>query len=218
MNILFDLDGTLTDSSDGITRCIQHALTELGHPAPPKEELFACIGPPLIHSFLNRLGVKEEKDALRAVAIYRERYTRIGCFENRLYPNIEEILEELKSAGHQLFVATAKPQPQVAPILDHFQIISFFSGIYGAHPDGRHTDKTELIASIIEREQIDPKNTVMIGDREYDMLGARNNRVGAIGANYGYGSAQELKKSGAQYLVENAGDIPACIAGLNLPL
>lgn len=202
MNILFDLDGTLTDSSEGITRSIQYALQELGRPVPPTEELYPCIGPPLMASFLDRLGVEDELEAEKAVALYRKRYVKKGHIENKVYDQMFPTLEELKKQGHTLFVATAKPHVQAVPILDHFDLSSYFKTIYGSELDGRNQEKTDLIATILKEENLSPEDTIMVGDREYDMRGARNNDVLPIGVSYGFGSVEELEESGAAYVAQ----------------
>lgn len=202
MNILFDLDGTLTDSSLGITRCIQHALKELGRPVPPMEELYSCIGPPLITSFLGQLGISDQEEAQRAVEIYRTRYLSKGKLENRVYDGILETLHLLEKK-HTLFVATAKPHIQALPILDHFKLSPHFTNMYGSELNGRNSEKTELIATIIREEGLDPEETVMIGDRRYDMIGACNNKVIPIGVSYGFGSVEELRSAGAQHIVDS---------------
>lgn len=214
MNILFDLDGTLTDSALGITRCIQHALKELGRPIPPMEDLYSCIGPPLITSFLGVLGVSDEAEAQRGVELYRTRYLSKGKFENRVYDGIMETLHILQQR-HTLFVATAKPHIQALPILDHFKLSPHFTNMYGSELNGRNSEKTELIATIIKKEGLDPEDTVMIGDRQYDMIGASNNKVTAIGVSYGFGSIEELRNAGALHIVDSPQAIPDLIESLS---
>lgn len=207
MNILFDLDGTLTDSRDGITKSIAHALTAMGQPAPSLSDLIPCIGPPLFESFQQRLGIRDSCDAEKAVQIYRERYTTIGYLENELFPDIARVLKNLHEAGHKLFVATAKPHPQVQPILEHFDILKYFVNFYGVSPDQHSSGKTELIAKILHVEMLDATESFMIGDRKYDISGAINNKLTTIGAVYGYGDEAELVEAGAHYYAKAPTDI-----------
>ncbi len=215
MNILFDLDGTLTDSSEGITKSIQYALQELGKPVPSREKLLLCIGPPLLTSFLGKLGMKTETEAKKAVSLYRKRYAKKkGHIENRVYDNIFATLDDLKQQGHSLFVATAKPQVQARPILQHLQLAPYFKKIYGSELDGKNQQKTDLIATILRKENLPANNTIMVGDREYDMRGARNNKVLPIGVSYGFGSINELKASGAAYLAQEPLQIASIVRSI----
>jgi len=197
-SICFDLDGTLTDPKQGITRSIIHALTELGHTAPKADDLEWCIGPPLHDSFEKLLGSKEDADL--AITKYRERYSEIGALENEVYEGIRPLLGQLKDAGHSLFVATSKAEIFAHKILDHFQLSDFFDTIYGSELNGVRSDKTELLAHIIKKEDLDPAQTIMIGDRKFDIIGALNNHMLPIGVTYGYGSPSELKTAGAAHL------------------
>lgn len=212
MNILFDLDGTLTDSRDGITKSIAHALTTMGLPTPPISDLLPCIGPPLFESFQQRLGVPDADDAEKAVQIYRDRYTTVGFLENQLFPQIATVLKDLFEAGHKLFVATAKPHPQVGPILEHFDILKYFVSFYGVDPKLHTSGKTKLIAKILHQENLDPATTFMIGDRKYDVTGARDNKLTTIGALYGYGNEAELVEAGAHFFVKAPMDILDIVA------
>ena len=203
MNILFDLDGTLTDSSEGITRSIQYALQELGRPVPAKEDLYPCIGPPLLASFLDRLGIETETEAEQAVTLYRKRYVKKGHIESKVYDNIFATLDELKQQGHTLFVATAKPYVQAVPILEHLKLASYFEKIYGSELNGRNQEKTDPIAAILKEQNLPPERTIMVGDRKYDMRGARKNKVLPIGVSYGFGSVEELQESGAAFVAKD---------------
>lgn len=214
MNILFDLDGTLTDSSEGITNSIKYALEKLGYEIPAHDVLLSCIGPPLVTSFETKLGVNKEADLQLAVGFYRERYISVGFKENKLYPGILQCLQDLNDLGHNLFVATAKPQNQVQPILDYFDITKYFIAFHGVDPNSAHSDKTGLIAKILREEGLDNSKTAMIGDRKFDILGAVNNDVIAIGAGYGYGSEEELKAAGSDYIVGSADEIKDLILSI----
>ena len=201
-NVLFDLDGTLTDSSLGITRCVQYALEKLNRPVPEAEELLFCIGPPLIESFATLLDGEPATLAKEAVALYRERFDRIGKFENRVYAEIPEALDSLVEQGFSLFLATSKPEIFARQILDHFELSIFFNGVYGSRLDGSLCDKGQLIGHVMQQEQLPKEATVMVGDRRHDMIGARTCDIGRIGVTYGFGSETELREAGADYLVD----------------
>jgi len=197
MNFLFDLDGTLTDPYQGITRCISHALLALGRPAPPQMDLRWCIGPPLKNSFARLLASDDDKLAEEAVAIYRERFGSVGLFENEVYGGIPEALTALQEVGHILYVATSKPTVYAKQIVEHFDLQRYFRAIHGSELDGTRSDKTNLISHILQSEGIASSETLMIGDRKHDMIGAKANGVCGIGVLWGYGTQDELEASGA---------------------
>lgn len=197
MNLLFDLDGTLTDPFPGITKCISHALNKLDMQSPPKETLRWCIGPPLKNSFAKLLGSEDDTLAEKAIVFYRERFGTVGLFENEVYEGIPEVLEGLQENGHMLYVATSKPAVYAARIIDHFGLHRYFKAIYGSELDGTRSDKTSLICHILESESITSSETVMIGDRKHDIIGAKENGVRGIGVLWGYGTKEELETSGA---------------------
>jgi len=196
MHLLFDLDGTLTDPFPGITNCIQHALACLGRPTPSAESLRWCIGPPLKDSLITILGPLHGHLADEALTRYRERFGSIGLYENDVYPDIEPILGELRRFGHSLSVATSKPSVFAERIIQHFGLSEYFDRIDGSELDGTRSDKAALIDHILKRDAINPNNVVMIGDREHDMLGARQNGVAGLGVLWGYGSREELEVAG----------------------
>lgn len=206
--VLFDLDGTLTDPKPGITRCIQYALSELGYPPPDVEDLCWCIGPPLQQSFAALLQTSDSVMIQRAVSFYRERYSSIGLFENTLYHGIPAILQSIRLIGCQTFVATSKPYVYANRIINHFSLSSLFDRVYGSELDGTRSMKGDLIQYILETEQITPANTVMIGDRKHDMIGATQNQVCAIGVTYGYGDREELTNHGASAIANTPDEIP----------
>lgn len=198
--LLFDLDGTLTDPKEGITKCIAHALTRMGRTPPALDELAFAIGPPLRPTF-GRLLETEDRDHIEAaLAAYRERFATVGLFENALYANIRESLQAAHDAGHRMFLATSKPHVYATRILDHFGIAPLFSGVYGSELDGRHDDKGELIAHLLASERLDAANCRMFGDRLHDVIGARKNGIETVGVTWGYGSRQELLEAGAAAL------------------
>ncbi len=203
MNLLFDLDGTLTDPYQGITKCIVHALTALGTPAPPREELRWCIGPSLRNSFATLLGSDDVDLVEKALSIYRERFGSVGLFENEVYDGIPDALASLQTAGHTLYVATSKPGVYAARIVDHFDLGRFFKKVYGCELDGTRGDKESLISYILQKESIDPAEATMIGDRKYDIDGAKANGVRAFGVLWGYGSQSELKGAGPQDFIHH---------------
>jgi phosphoglycolate phosphatase len=213
MNLLFDLDGTLTDSRPGIVACIQHALQRSGIPVPSDQELQRCIGPPLIHSFARLLAAQVDAPSVaQAIAAYRERFTAVGMFENAVYEHIPGVLDELASRGARLYVATSKPRIYAERILEHFGLAERFVAIFGSELDGRLGDKAELIAHALNTADLDPAASVMIGDREHDMLGAVRNEVYPVGVLWGYGSEEELRSAGAKRLLVAPTEIPKLLA------
>ena len=208
--IYFDLDGTLTDPKPGITRSIQYALQRLDHPTIPSEdELTWCIGPPLRSSFVKMLG---DHSADRAVTLYRERFSDIGLYENRVYDGIGEVLATLRTSGHRLFVATSKAHVYADRIIDHFGLRDHFEHVFGAELDGTRADKSHLLAHALKQAAVDPSKTLMIGDRSHDMVGAKNNGMQRIGVLYGYGSRDELLESGAQHVCATPAAILRCVS------
>lgn len=213
MHILFDLDGTLTDPFPGITKSIQHALASLEVAPPPAENLGWCIGPPLKKSFATLLGPEKEHLAEEALGKYRERFGTIGLFENAVYAGIVETLEALQQSGHVIRVATSKPTVFARRIVDHFGLSKYFHTVDGSELDGTRTEKTELIAYILEREAIRPEEAVMIGDREYDMKGASHNGVRGLGVLWGYGTREELHAAGASACVVEPAELLGLVEG-----
>ncbi len=203
--LLIDLDGTLSDPADGITLCLQYALEKLGRTPPAREKLLRFIGPPLLDNMLELLG--EEKLAQKGVELDRARFSTKGLFENRVYPGIPETLSALRQRGHELYVATSKPQVFAERVLDHFGLRDSFAGVYGPELDGTRNHKPELIAYALEREALDPAETWMIGDRLHDIRGARANGLRSIGVLWGFGSREELLDAGATALVAQPEEI-----------
>ena len=195
VNVLLDLDGTLTDPALGITNCIAYALTGLGVAAPPSQELHFAIGPPLRGSFATLLATDDAQLIERAMVLYRERFADTGLFENTLYDGVPEVLAALKAQNHRLILATAKPHVYARRILDYFGILAPFDAIYGSELDGTRQHKGDLLAHLISRENIDPQTAVMVGDRHHDIDAAHANGCLAIGVTYGYGSAEELAQA-----------------------
>ncbi len=196
--IYFDLDGTLTDPKLGITRSIQYALGKLDRAVPPEDELTWCIGPPLRASLKKLLGADDLAD--KALSFYRERFAGIGIFENEIYPGIEDTLSVLAKSGRRLFVATSKPWVYAERIIDHFKLTVYFERVFGSELDGSRSDKTGLLDYALQAARVDPLQAIMIGDRSYDMIGARNNGMTAVGVLYGYGGMEELVDAGAHHV------------------
>ncbi|OOG51035.1 HAD hydrolase-like protein [Rhodanobacter sp. C01] len=209
MLCLFDLDGTLIDSEHGIIACVKHALAKLDVPAPPQEELRGWIGPPLRHSFAPLL----DHDPVRveaAVEHYHERFHTDGWREHDIYPGIESLIERLLGAGHRLAVVTSKPQRHAAPIIAHLPFGDAFLRLYGPDPGSAHSEKASMIAAALADFGASPGDTVMIGDRRFDIEGAVANRVRGIGVLWGFGSRSELEQAGASAIATT----PDELAGL----
>ena len=203
MNLLFDLDGTLTDPLTGITNCIEYALDKLGKQLPSGKNLRWCIGPPLRESFAKLLATEDKALIEKAVTLYRERFGSVGLYENQVYGGIADVLASLQNYGHTLYVATSKPTIYAQRIIAHFALQHYFKCIYGSELDGTRGDKTSLIVHILQTELLSPAEAVMIGDREHDMIGAKENGVSGFGVLWGYGTRDELERSGAQAVFKN---------------
>ena len=193
-SILFDLDGTLTDSGEGIINCAALALERLGLPVPSREAMRVFVGPPLHDTFL-QFGVPEDQ-VDEAIRIYRSRYVPIGKFENVPYPGIRELLERLRSQGHRLYVATSKPEEMAVEVLEHFDLARFFEHICGASLDRSRSTKDAVISYLLQLHGADGQ-MVMVGDTVFDVLGAAAHSIPTIGVAWGYGSVEEMKKAGA---------------------
>lgn len=192
--ILFDLDGTLTDSGEGIMKCAVFALSHYGIEAPSEKELRTFVGPPLSESFA-RFGVPQDK-LEEAIRIYRSRYIPIGKFENHPYPGIRELLEKLKADGHKLFVATSKPEAMSIEILEHFGLAPYFEKICGAATDLSRNSKEAVIAYLLDACGT-AENVIMVGDTAYDVIGARAHGIPTIGVSWGYGLVADMENAGA---------------------
>ncbi len=204
--LLFDLDGTITDSETGITRCVAYALNCFGIQVNDLRELSPFIGPPLLDSFKDFYNFTDEQ-ATVAVAKYRERYADKGILENELYPGIEELLADAQKNGKTVILATSKPEIFAKRILDHFGLSDYFSFVAGSGLDGSLHTKTDVINYILQSNQItNLESVVMIGDRKHDIIGAKNVGIDSIGVLYGFGDYKELSDAGADHIAEN---IPA---------
>ena len=206
--ILFDLDGTLTDSAEGIINCVLYSLERYGIQEDDREKLKAFVGPPLVDSYRNYYHVTEE-EARKLTEYYRERFSVTGWKENRVYEGIPEVLDALKKAGKHLILATSKPEVYTRKIMELFGLSQYFEVICGATLDGRIVQKGQVIAYAISQIGAEHKaEMVMVGDREHDVYGAAEHGIPCIGVLYGYGSREELVSAGATMLCETVSELP----------
>ena len=209
--ILFDLDGTLTDPKEGITKSVQHALAHFGIAVDDLDSLIPFIGPPLTDSFEMFYGFTHEQ-ALEGVRVYREYFTQRGWRENQEYAGVREMLRALKTAGFSLSVATSKPEVFALRILDYFHLTDYFDVVGGADLDGTRIRKADVIRYTLGRAGVSQsgqalEQVAMVGDREHDILGAKAVGIESVGVLYGYGSREELEAAGADALAEQPGDL-----------
>jgi len=204
--IIFDLDGTLTDSGEGIINCAALALRHFGLPVPDRQTMGAFVGPPLRQTFV-KFGVPEEK-AEEAVAVYRSRYTTVGKYENTPYEGIRQVLEELQRRGYLLYVATAKPEEMAIDILHKFDLARFFAKICGASMDASRDSKALILTYLLSQLPAEAKKgPVMVGDTAFDVIGAAAHGIPTVGVRWGYGSAEELEAAGAVCILEKPCDL-----------
>lgn len=219
--LLFDLDGTLTDPKEGITKSVQYALADQGIYEEDLDKLEPFIGPPLKESFKEFYQMDEEH-ALQAVAKYRERFTTIGIFENELLPGIPGLLATLKEHGAKVAIASSKPTVLVERILEHFAIADYFDVVVGSELDGRRSKKEEVVeealAQLLPKELLESKDVqrrkaqiAMIGDRKFDIEGAIAHHLTGVGVRFGYAAAGELEAAGADYIVATVAELMACL-------
>jgi phosphoglycolate phosphatase len=212
-NVLFDLDGTLTDPVEGITRCICHALERMSVAPPRRAELLPHIGPPLRDTFSLILCTTDKPTIEAAVRFYRERFSETGMFENVVYDGVPEMLAQIRASRKRLFLATSKMRAFTLRILEHFALSGYFDGVYGSEPDGTRGEKADLIRHILASEGLRPGETLMVGDRKYDVAGAKENALLAAGVTYGYGSAEELTEAGADFLCHSPAEVAELLLG-----
>ena len=192
--IFFDLDGTLTDSGEGIMNCAELALRHFGIPVPSRNQMRVFVGPPLDQTFI-KFGVPADKTD-EAIEVFRSRYRTVGKFENFPYPGIREALQTLKAQGHRLFVATSKPEVLANEVLGHFELTDFFEQIAGATLDGSRSHKADVITYLLGLTG-DVGQTVMVGDTAFDVTGAAAHGIPTIGVSWGYGEVADMEKAGA---------------------
>lgn len=201
-NIIFDLDGTLTDPKIGITKSVAYALKSYGIEVSDLDTLCSFIGPPLIHSFKKYYGF-EDADCLKLVDTYREYFSVTGKFENEVYDGIPELLEYLTQNGYRLFVATGKPEVFAIEILKHFSLDKYFERIRGIDLSEEHISKADVIGRVLDEFSLDTNETVMVGDRCFDVDGALEKNIECIGITYGYGDREELEKADAKFIFDS---------------
>ncbi len=194
--VLFDLDGTLTDSAPGIINSLCYTLEKMGEPIPDEETLGRFIGPPMRDALAEILHFTPER-CEKGVTFYRERYSETGLFENRVYPGIPELLGALQAGGMRLCVATSKPEAYTVRILERFGLDRYFNAVAGSSLDGSRERKADVIRYLLAGHGIRPEEAVMVGDRAYDVIGAKENGIPTLGVLFGYGSEQELLDAGA---------------------
>ncbi len=205
--LLFDLDGTLTDSGAGIINSVLYALKKFDIEVEDRTQLYAFIGPPLAESFQKFYHFSQEQ-AFQAVGYYREYFSEKGIFENMVITGIDTLLDKLSYSGKKLVVATSKPEAYTIKILEHFNLISYFQFVAGATMDETRNTKTEVIAYALEHiNALSKSEVVMIGDRKHDIEGAKNNNIDSIGVLFGYGDRKELEQAGANYIVESIAEL-----------
>ncbi|HHY09359.1 MAG TPA: HAD hydrolase-like protein [Firmicutes bacterium] len=211
--ILFDLDGTLTDPGEGIINSLQYSLKHFNIKGKP-ETLRKFIGPPLIDSFMGFYGFDKET-ALKAIKYYRQYFHAEGVLQNYVYPGIDKLLKTLTARGKKLAVATTKPTVYALQVLEHFELLTYFPEdlVVGSFLDGRRTDKAELIQTALSLLDGDHDSTVMVGDRKFDILGAKAAKITPVGVTYGYGERAELEKAGAAVIVDSVRELSELLLG-----
>lgn len=203
---LFDLDGTLTASGEGILNSARYALNKMEYPIPEQKILQKFIGPPLMDAFMSHCAMTKEV-AAEAVFHYRTYFKEKGIFENSLYDGVKELLHDMQKAGKKIILCTSKPEVFSVQILKHYEIDKYFHFVAGAIMDGVRSKKTEIIAHILDTLKIPAKDSVMIGDTEFDILGAKQFSLTSVGVLYGYGSREGHEKAGADYIVKSVSEL-----------
>ena len=211
-HVLFDLDGTIANSQLGIVRCLQHGFTECGLPVPPEDELVAMIGPPFSIA-LKRFELDDEMVA-NVIEAYRARYLPIGMYEAEIYPGVAELVHHLHQHGVVVALATSKPEPFAERIVEHFGVRAALTVVAGATFDDVRSAKADVVAhALAQLPAADASNTVMVGDREHDILGAAAHGLRAIGVTWGFGGRDELEAAGAWAVVDDAATLEALLLG-----
>ncbi len=216
-NILFDLDGTLIDTGEGIMKSAAYSLRSIGIEVPDHKSLGFFVGPPLIYTYMTRYGV-DEALGRELIRLYRERYEPVGLFECDPYPGVRECLRSLKEEGYRLFIASSKPEKMCRKLMDYFEMSDYFDEIVGATPDGRIDTKTQVISELFRRKNNDNEyisRCVLIGDTGFDMRGAADSGISGIGVSYGYGDVSEMEALGALTIAHAISDIPSVISDIN---
>lgn len=206
--ILFDLDGTLTDSKEGIIKSVQYALGKMGITVEDREKLVPFIGPPLLYSFQHFYGLTQE-EAHTAIGYYREYFERDGIFDNRVYDGMPALLQELHAKGKCLLVATSKPTIYADPIVRHYGMGDYFHAIIGASTDGTRTEKGQVIEEALRHTTTPKERILMVGDREHDVIGAREHDIDVAAVGFGYGTEAERRLHRPDYYCETVADLRA---------
>ena len=206
--IFFDLDGTLTDSGEGIINCATLALEHFGLPVPSREEMGVFVGPPLDLTFV-KFGVPADKTQ-EAIDVFRSRYLVTGKWENAPYPGIHGLLDALKKQGHRLFVATSKPEVTALEVLAKFELTDYFEMICGATLDGTRVHKSDVIAYLLGKIETE-QDIIMVGDTEFDVIGAAAHNIPTIGVSWGYGSVSAMAEAGALAIANTMDELLALI-------
>ena len=209
--ILFDLDGTLTDPKLGITKSVAYALKSYGIEVEDLDSLLKFIGPPLKDSFVKYYGFSEEQ-GVEAVERYREYFKPYGIYENKVYDGVENMLAKLVKCGKKVILATSKPTVFANVILEHFNLKQYFTCVVGSELDGSRVKKGDVVAEALRQAGVTDKSVaVMVGDREHDIFGAKENEIDSVGVLYGYGDRAELETAGAGYIVESVEELFECL-------
>lgn len=208
--LLFDLDGTLTDSQEGLFKSFQYALAAYGIDEQNPENLKRFIGPPAHFAFCEFYNFNEE-DAICAVEVFRERFSKKGIYENKLYPDVFDMLKNLKDNGKTIALATAKPEHFAKIVIDYFDIAQFFDCVVGAAMENKDHSKVNIIKQVLDTLSVDLSEAVMIGDRKFDIEAAKICGIKTIGVEYGYAPKNELKQCGADFLVSSVKDLEALL-------
>jgi phosphoglycolate phosphatase len=206
-NVLVDLDGTVTDPFEGVADCVEYAMKCMGHTPPFEDVLRGYIGRPLRQTFGGLLATHDASRIEEAMCFYRERFSVLGLFENRVYPGLPELLADLKTAGCRLFLATAKPCFYAQQIIHHFELTKYFVRVYGSDLYGGLENKGDLVRFLLHSERMEAGDTAMVGDRAQDMLAAKAHSVCAVGVTWGYGSQEELEDAGADVTCNSPGEV-----------
>ncbi len=210
--ILFDLDGTLTNPKEGITKCVQHALRYFGI-EKECDELVEFIGPPLKDQFMKFAGLNEE-DAEKAVSVYRERFAPIGLFENEIYPGVLDMLKELKKQGKIIALATSKPTIFATKIVEKYGIAPYLDYLSGSELDGTNVEKSAVVRIAMEALGANPEETVLVVDRMHDAEGAKENGISCIGVSYGFAAEGELECAGVKIIIDAPSELPEILSAM----
>lgn len=211
--VLFDLDGTIINSEQGITNCIRYVLDYWEMEHPPQEDLLCFIGPPLREQFMEVFGWEYDK-ADYSVIKFRERFDTLGLFECELYPGIRKLIEDLDKEGYQVALASSKHEEACGRILQHFHLEPHFAGIFGATRDGKISTKKQVLEIALDKLQASKEETILIGDTRFDVLGAKEAGIDCIGVTYGFGTREELEAAGAVAVVDTAEEVGAYLKGI----